>query len=126
MGATRGDGREGENVTENLRTVRDIPGTLPGSVPDVLEVRGEVYMRHDEFAKMNAAREAEGEAVFANPRNAAAGSLRQLDPAVTARRPLHFFGYSWGETSGRLADTPWRSEEHTSELQSLMRSSYAV
>jgi DNA ligase (NAD+) len=109
QGATRGDGREGENVTANLRTVRDIPQSVPGKVPDVLEVRGEVYMRHDAFAKLNAAREAAGEPVFANPRNAAAGSLRQLDPAITAKRPLHFFAYGWGEVSGRLADTQWDS-----------------
>ena len=107
MGATRGDGREGENVTANLRTIGDIPESVPGKVPDVLEVRGEVYMRHDAFATLNRTREAAGEAPFANPRNAAAGSLRQLDPSITARRPLHFFAYGWGEISGRLADTQW-------------------
>ena len=106
-GATRGDGREGENVTRNIRTIRDIPDTLPGSVPDVIEVRGEIYMSHEDFAALNAAREAEGEPLFANPRNAAAGSLRQIDPSVTAKRPLRFFAYSWGETSGRIADTQW-------------------
>lgn len=99
--ATRGDGTTGENVTANALTIRDIPQRLDGA-PEVLEVRGEVYMSHADFAALNA----EGaERVFANPRNAAAGSLRQLDPAVTARRPLRFFAYGWGEVSAPLADT---------------------
>ena len=107
LGATRGDGTEGENVTANLRTLDDIPDRLKGHVPDVLEVRGEVYMRHDAFVKLNEARAAEDEPVFANPRNAAAGSLRQLDPSITARRPLRFFAYAWGEVSEKPADTHW-------------------
>jgi len=107
VGATRGDGVTGENVTENLQTISDIPKTLSGRAPDVLEVRGEVYMRHDEFFKLNKTRKEEGEAEFANPRNAAAGSLRQLDPKVTARRKLHFFGYAWGEISAALPKTYW-------------------
>ncbi|MFC0812780.1 NAD-dependent DNA ligase LigA [Paracoccus panacisoli] len=99
--ATRGDGTTGENVTANALTIKDIPQRLDGA-PEVLEVRGEVYMSHADFAALNA----EGaERVFANPRNAAAGSLRQLDPAVTARRPLRFFAYGWGEVSALLADT---------------------
>ena len=108
VGATRGDGVTGENVTENLKTISDIPKAVSGKhAPKVLEVRGEVYMRHDEFFKLNAARKEEAEAEFANPRNAAAGSLRQLDPRVTARRKLHFFGYAWGEMSTALPKTYW-------------------
>jgi DNA ligase (NAD+) len=108
VGATRGDGIVGENVTANLNTVADLPKKISGRpVPDVLEVRGEVYMRHDEFSKINAAREKAGEPPFANPRNAAAGSLRQLDPRITAERKLHFFAYAWGETSVPLGKTHW-------------------
>jgi DNA ligase (NAD+) len=108
LGATRGDGLVGENITANLRTVRELPLVLQGrGWPEVLEVRGEVYMRRDEFLQLNAAREKKGEPVFANPRNAAAGSLRQLDPKVTARRRLHFFAYAWGELSEELPGTYW-------------------
>jgi DNA ligase (NAD+) len=105
-GATRGDGRTGEDVTANLRTIADIPQTLSGSGwPDVIEVRGEVYAPNDAFDAFNAAAEAEGQRTYANPRNFAAGSLRQKDPAITARRPLRFFAYAWGETSTAFADT---------------------
>ncbi|MXN63528.1 NAD-dependent DNA ligase LigA [Stappia sp. GBMRC 2046] len=97
--ATRGDGTVGENVTANARTIGDIPHKLPGGVPGIVEVRGEVYMAHEDFQALNERMAANGGKVFANPRNAAAGSLRQLNPAVTAERPLRFFAYAWGEMS---------------------------
>ncbi|PIL18738.1 NAD-dependent DNA ligase LigA [Puniceibacterium antarcticum] len=102
--ATRGDGAVGENVTANARTVADIPETLDGA-PDLLEVRGEVYMSHADFAALNERQLAKGQKTFANPRNAAAGSLRQLDAEVTRARPLKFFAYAWGELSETLSDT---------------------
>ncbi|MCC7252107.1 NAD-dependent DNA ligase LigA [Hyphomicrobium sp.] len=104
--ATRGDGAEGENVTANVKTIREIPAKLKGAkIPPVAEIRGEIYMGHADFAALNAAQAASGGKVFANPRNAAAGSLRQLDPTITAARPLRFFAYAWGEMSDMPADT---------------------
>ena len=108
LGATRGDGTVGEDVMQNLRTIADIPKTLGGpGVPAILDVRGEVYMRRDEFADLNKSQVAAGKPAYANPRNSAAGSLRQTDPTVTAGRPLHFFAYAWGEVSQPWAVTLW-------------------
>ena len=101
VGATRGDGTTGEDVTANLKTVKDIPHKLKGKFPKAFDVRGEVYMERDAFQAMNKRQEAAGEKTFANPRNAAAGSLRQLDPEITAKRPLRFFAYAWGEAEPR-------------------------
>jgi DNA ligase (NAD+) len=102
--ATRGDGSTGENVTANIRTIGEIPQQLPADAPDIIEIRGEVYMRRDDFIALNQ-RMAESGRVFANPRNSAAGSLRQIDPEVTRTRPLRFFAYAWGETSAPLGET---------------------
>jgi DNA ligase (NAD+) len=102
--ATRGDGYEGEDVTANVRVVEAIPKRLEGA-PTIFEARGEVYMRHADFAALNARQAAAGKPVYANPRNFAAGSLRQLDPRMTAERPLQFFAYSWGEVSEAFAST---------------------
>ncbi|MDC0135209.1 NAD-dependent DNA ligase LigA [Sulfitobacter sp.] len=102
--ATRGDGAVGENVTVNARTVADIPHALTGT-PDLLEVRGEVYMSHADFEALNARQEERGGKTFANPRNAAAGSLRQLDAEITRARPLRFFAYAWGSLSAPLGET---------------------
>ena len=116
LGATRGDGVTGEDVTANIRTLRDVPKMLAGKGwPDVIEVRGEIYMEREGFFAVNAEREAAGEPVFANPRNVAAGSLRQLDPAITARRPLKFFAYHWGETSAPFARTHEEALRHFRE-----------
>jgi len=112
LGATRGDGLVGEDVTANLRTIADVPDRLEGEdVPKLFEVRGEVYMLREDFRALNEAQRAEDKAAFANPRNAAAGSLRQLDPSVTAGRPLRFFAYAWGEASAVPGRTHWEMLE---------------
>jgi len=121
QGATRGDGRVGEDVTANLRTVKNIPHRLHSSGwPDVIEIRGEVYLGHAEFEALNNAAQAAGDRTYANPRNAAAGSLRQIDAAITAARPLKFFAYAWGLISAPFADTQWEA------LQKLKAWGFAV
>ncbi|MFO7759057.1 MAG: NAD-dependent DNA ligase LigA [Roseovarius sp.] len=113
--ATRGDGETGENVTANARTIDDIPTRLQGA-PEVLDVRGEVYMSHADFDALNERHRARGDKTFANPRNAAAGSLRQLDAGITAARPLRFFAYGWGELSAPLADTQMAAMDRLAAL----------
>jgi DNA ligase (NAD+) len=115
QGATRGDGREGEDVTANLATISDIPHAIKGA-PAVLEVRGEVYMEKAAFAKMNAKLEAEGKQTYVNPRNSAAGALRQLDSKITASRPLRFFAHGWGELSEPLAETQFESVQRLAKF----------
>ncbi len=113
--ATRGDGDVGENVTANALTIRDLPHVIENA-PEVIEVRGEVYMSHADFDALNKQQEAAGQKAFANPRNAAAGSLRQLDASITEKRPLRFFAYAWGTLSTPLSDTQFGAIEHLKTL----------
>jgi DNA ligase (NAD+) len=116
LGLTRGNGFEGEDVTANVKTIKDIPRQLQRKGwPDVLEVRGEVYMSDEDFIRLNEQQELVGGKLFANPRNAAAGSLRQLDPDATAHRPLRFFAYAWGEVSTPIAQTQWEARHKLKE-----------
>ncbi|MGN6155628.1 MAG: NAD-dependent DNA ligase LigA [Sphingomicrobium sp.] len=108
LAATRGDGTVGEDVTPNVRTITDIPGRI-ADAPDVIEVRGEVYMSKEDFEALNERQQASGGKIFANPRNSAAGSLRQKDASITAARPLRFFAHGWGEISESLADTQYEA-----------------
>ena len=114
QGATRGDGREGEDITPNLRGIAEIPQLLPQvpEMPELLEVRGEIYMNRQDFLDFNRRQQERGDKVFANPRNAASGSLRQLDAEVAAQRPLRFFAYGWGEASG----LPWNGQKQALEM----------
>jgi DNA ligase (NAD+) len=114
LAATRGDGETGEDVTQNIRTIGQIPLRLLGDAPSVLEVRGEVYMRRDAFEKLNEQQRSKGEKTYVNPRNTAAGAVRQLDPAVTASRPLSFYAYGLGEAQG------WAMPERHSQLMSAL------
>ena len=107
QGATRGDGQFGEDVTANLRTIKSVPLQLEAGAPSILEARGEVFIRKADFARLNAEREAAGEPTFVNPRNSAAGSLRQLDPRETAKRPLSIFFYDVGETGEVRFSSHW-------------------
>ncbi len=118
--ATRGDGEEGEDVTANIRTIKSIPQTLPAPYPARIEIRGEVFMTKADFLALNTAQEAAGDKIFANPRNAAAGGLRQLDATITATRPLSMFAYAMGEASEPVAETHWHW------LQTLARWGFAV
>ena len=113
--ATRGDGAVGENVTDNARTIADIPQTV-ANAPEIMEIRGEVYMSHADFAALNARQTANGDKPFANPRNAAAGSLRQLDASITAARPLRFFAYAWGALSEPLSDTQFGASQRMAAM----------
>lgn len=110
--ATRGDGQVGEDITANAMTIVDIPKILPPDSPKLIEIRGEVYINDKDFISLNEQQKRAGEKTFANPRNATAGSLRQLDPKITASRPLRFFAYAWGETSHPFAKTQWEARDH--------------
>lgn len=124
--ATRGDGAQGEDITANIRTLRSVPLRLRGDAPAVLEVRGEVLMTRADFARLNEAQTARGDKPFVNPRNAAAGSLRQLDPRVTATRPLRFYAYGWGQILDAAGAEPRPRPTHSGMLEWLAGFGFAV
>ncbi|MGB2853093.1 MAG: NAD-dependent DNA ligase LigA, partial [Dehalococcoidia bacterium] len=115
-GATRGEGYRGEDITQNLRTIKSIPLSVPKDAPREFEVRGEVYLSKKGFEKLNEERAQEGQSLFANPRNAAAGSVRQLDPRITARRPLDIYIYALGWAEGTVPPTHWETLEYLKSL----------
>ena len=114
--ATRGDGAVGEDVTKNVMTFKDLVTRLPGEAPDLVEIRGEVYLSKADFQALNVRQAEAGIKIFANPRNAAAGSLRQLDTSITAGRPLKMFAYAWGATSEPIAENHWQFLDHDGHL----------
>ncbi len=117
IGATRGNGFEGEDITENIKVVRGVPHKLKlKNCPDILEIRGEVYMNHEDFIKLNQFQKKNNKPLYSNPRNSASGSLRQLDPGITAERNLNFFAYTWGSSSNYFNTTQWESRQKLNEL----------
>ena len=126
LGVTRGDGAVGEDITQNLQTIADIPKTLPKKAPDSVEIRGEVYITKPDFFALNQRQEEAGEKIFANPRNSAAGSLRQIDPTITAARPLRFFAYTWAEVSAATTDHSPRWATHWDFLQTAKQWGFQV
>jgi len=117
LGSTRGNGFEGEDITENIKVVNGVPKKLNlNDIPEILEIRGEVYMKHDDFARLNKVQKKNGKQTYANPRNSAAGSLRQLNPDITAKRNLHFFAYTWGTSSNYFNSTLWEARHKIEQL----------
>ena len=116
QGATRGDGKQGENITENIKTIQDIPKNLQGNYPSEIEIRGEIYISNSEFERINSLRIKNSLPVFANPRNAAAGSVRQLDPKITESRKLGFFAYSWGVLSSPIGKSLMEVRENIKKI----------
>ncbi len=117
IGSTRGNGFEGEDITENIKVVKGVPVKLKSNdYPELLEIRGEVYMNHEDFIKLNKLQKEDGKPIYSNPRNSASGSLRQLDPRVTAERKLNFFAYTWGASSNYFNTTQWEARKKLEEL----------
>ncbi len=117
VASTRGNGLEGEDITENIKVVKGVPNKLNlNDFPELLEIRGEVYIKHDDFARLNEQQKKIGKSTYSNPRNSAAGSLRQLDPSITATRNLHFFAYTWGSSSNYFNSTQWEARNIIEQL----------